>query len=127
MKEFRAAYVQWFENADPRLVKAINAQRRAKNKSAIHTPIARDTRKPLLPYLQYASPPIPSRSFLVADSGGGRLVVSRFSTEIEHELPTVDQFASAKEFIVARGKALKEKWGAVPEEEKVVRLLRPDL
>ncbi len=47
----------WFAESDPRLLRALNAQRRAKNLTRIHRPAAADAdRKPLTGYMQYVLP-----------------------------------------------------------------------
>ena len=40
---------EWYEKADPRLIRALNAQRRAANLSRIHDP--RKATRPLPPFL----------------------------------------------------------------------------
>ncbi|TBU28217.1 high mobility group box domain-containing protein [Dichomitus squalens] len=92
--EYEAARARWFENADPRLIRAINAQRKAKNRLKIHSPLGSDPRRPLPAFIQYMR-------------------------EIHDTLDvSIDRHANTQGYLAALGKAASEKWKALPEEER---------
>ena len=53
-EKFKQEREQWFANSDPRILRALNAQRKAKNLPRIHSP-ARASKRPLTGYLTYVS------------------------------------------------------------------------
>ncbi|KAI0764740.1 hypothetical protein C8Q74DRAFT_1370657 [Fomes fomentarius] len=83
----------WFAETDPRLLRALNAQRRAKNKQRIHRPAAADAdKKPLTGYMQYVQE-------------------VRDSVELAPSL-------APREAILERSRKIGEMWRALPAEER---------
>ncbi|KAI0746290.1 hypothetical protein C8Q80DRAFT_1271207 [Daedaleopsis nitida] len=91
--EYKKAREEYFTNVDPRIVRALNAQRKAKGQYLVHAPPGLLPRKPLTPYLRY--------------------FLDVFKTvDLPSDVPV------GKDSIAFRSKKVGEMWKVLPAEEK---------
>ena len=56
-KKFEQDRMEWFTKTDPRLLRALNMQRRAKNLPLVHVPAGVRPKRPMGSYMLYVSSP----------------------------------------------------------------------
>ena len=56
-KKFEQDRMEWFTKTDPRILRALNMQRRAKNLPLVHVPAGVRPKRPMGSYMLYVSSP----------------------------------------------------------------------